>query len=131
MDGGGDAMVAPTSKVTVTAEDVPKMRDWFMKLVVASRGVLFQNAHIQVGCEHKYRAADARVTLVIGNFQDAILREFSVSVPETKELKVRVAEVPSSVGKKCQACAAPACAGGPHAFVPLLPRKPVLCSWGF
>ena len=40
---------------------MPKMRDWFMKLVVKPRAVLYQNSYVQIGCEHKYQGARGQV----------------------------------------------------------------------
>ena len=81
---------------------VPNMRQWFKKLVVSPKDVLFENAFLQIGVAHEYRGSQGRMSLFFGNRKGSLLSNFSVTIPEVPYLRMSAKPAPESLSASQQ-----------------------------
>ena len=101
--------VPVTKRVTVDMGASPEqVKKWLTALQGKAAGVLFEDAHVQIGVKHRYGAAEGRVVLFIGNKSAATpLVALRVRVPERADGALRASVMqeglPTSVAPKAQA----------------------------
>lgn len=67
-------------------------------------GVLFEDAHVQIGVKKQFTGATGKIMLFIGNKSTTnTYVAFKLRVPDVPAVKVTVGEVPSSIAPKSQA----------------------------
>jgi len=87
---------------------------WLRKLAVADSGVLYEDAHVQLGVKAEWRSWAGRATLFLGNKHTSPLVQLRAELTQVPGLRLSLAELPPSVGDRQQvsvqlsaACAAP------------------------
>ena len=78
------------------------MNGWFNALMVAPKGVLFENEYLQVGVKQAYQQSQCRLTLFFGNKAPAAMEELVVETPVPAYLRCQAQPVPSRLEPKSQ-----------------------------
>jgi AP-2 complex subunit alpha len=90
--------VAPvTSAAPSTSGNVDENIALFRKLLLNPSGVLYEDAHLQVGLKMEYQAHMGRISVFFGNKSPMAFSNFSVSVSAPAELKVSLIQPMASV----------------------------------
>eukprot|EP00940_MAST-03C_sp_MAST-3C-sp2_P002477 g2477.t1 len=104
VDDTNDDDLLPGEEVTFSPSEAPKMRKWFMNLVSSNeiRGLLYDNATVQVGAALSFKGKLAKIQLYFGNKTDDTLSNFRVAVDKIPELMWKIESVKANVDPKEQ-----------------------------
>ena len=80
---------APTI-VGIPKDLIPAMRKAFSNLCTSPSGVLFENAHVQVGVKHEYVGEQGRISVFFGNLHSSALQNFKVKVDQPDHLRMQM-----------------------------------------
>jgi len=97
-------LIGMAEDVTFDPSEAPKMRKWFMNLVASNqcRGLLYDNAHVQIGVALSFVGKLAKIQLYYGNKSPSAMRNFRVEFDQIPELLWKIEGVKSDVEPKEQ-----------------------------
>eukprot|EP00753_Platysulcus_tardus_P007157 PLAT14870.2.p1 GENE.PLAT14870.2~~PLAT14870.2.p1 ORF type:complete len:321 (+),score=189.22 PLAT14870.2:70-963(+) len=85
------APVGPGGEIGLDPAFLPSMREWFKAVVVAPRGLLYEDASLQVAVQHAYRESECRMELRVVNKHATDMTGFALRVGATTQLKIALA----------------------------------------
>jgi len=97
------ATVPVTTRVGIDAALAARVEGWLRAALVKPAGVVFEDAHVQIGVKSAYAGAEGRLTLFVGNKTAGALSLFKLRVVPTAALKATTGDVPSTIAPKAQA----------------------------
>eukprot|EP00216_Chloropicon_sp_CCMP2111_P002302 CAMPEP_0198244466 /NCGR_PEP_ID=MMETSP1446-20131203/35195_1 /TAXON_ID=1461542 ORGANISM="Unidentified sp, Strain CCMP2111" /NCGR_SAMPLE_ID=MMETSP1446 /ASSEMBLY_ACC=CAM_ASM_001112 /LENGTH=972 /DNA_ID=CAMNT_0043928507 /DNA_START=138 /DNA_END=3059 /DNA_ORIENTATION=+ len=66
------------------------LEQWFSKLSVSNRGVLYQDQYLQIGLKAEFRGHQGQMTLFLGNKHMGDLTDCIISIPPTSSYRIQV-----------------------------------------
>lgn len=96
------ASVPVTRRVEVDPSQAGQVASWFNALVVKPGGVLYEDAHVQVGCKTSFAAPGGSVTVFVGNKGTVPLVAFKLRTAPSPAVKVEVGDAPTTIAPKAQ-----------------------------
>jgi AP-2 complex subunit alpha len=97
--GGGGATSEPAKKGKPSPQDLLAL---FRYLCVHSEGLLYEDAHMQIGLKSEFQRGMGRVMLYYGNTSKAPITQFATIVSPVNYLAVQVQELPSQIAPLTQ-----------------------------
>jgi AP-2 complex subunit alpha len=95
--------VPVTTRIGVDPSKAGQVAAWYTALLAKPAGVLYEDAHVQIGVKSKFQGAEGRIALFIGNKMSVPLVAFKLRVPPLPAVKVEpVGEVATTVGPRAQ-----------------------------
>jgi Alpha adaptin AP2, C-terminal domain/Adaptin C-terminal domain len=97
--------VPVTQRVGVDASvrESGQLRKWLLGATLKPSGVLFEDAHVQIGVKKAIAGAEGKVTLYFGNKTSTSLHALKVRVPETPALRASVSDPAGVIAPRAQA----------------------------
>jgi len=78
------------------------VEDWYAKLCVADKGILYQDQFLQIGIKAEFQKSQGRVMLFLGNKHTGDLTNVVVAVPPVPAYRVQVGAVPNAIATQAQ-----------------------------
>lgn len=96
------ASVPVTRRVEIEASQAGAVASWLNALVVKPGGVLYEDAHVQVGCKTSFAAPGGAITVFVGNKGAVPLVAFKLRTAPSTAVKVDVGDAPTVIAPKAQ-----------------------------
>lgn len=97
------ASVPVTRRIEVEASQAGQVAAWFNALVVKPGGVLYEDAHVQVGCKTAFTSPPGgSINVFVGNKGAVPLVAFKLRTAPSAAVKVEVGDAPSVIAPKAQ-----------------------------
>ncbi|CAI5537634.1 unnamed protein product [Closterium sp. Naga37s-1] len=93
-----DQTAAPAAVV----QPLGSVAEWFRALMGKDSGVLYEDAHLQIGVKSEWKPPHGRLVLFMGNKETAPLTALTASTPPTPGLRVILSPLPQVIPPRAQ-----------------------------